>query len=88
MARIDLAQKKWETKVPARAAAWKRGVTGKEDAYCKGLSEFMGLPCNPEKVASYREGVGIVTPEDFAAAVRGKGAKWRARYIEAMSGAR
>lgn len=88
MAKIDLAQKKWETKTPARATAWKRAVTGKEDAYCRGLAEFMGLPCNPERVSAYREGVGIVTAEDFATAVRGKGAKWRERYIEKMSGAR
>lgn len=87
MAKIDLAEKKWGTKMPTRGPVWKKAVTGKETAFCKGVADFIGVAtCKPERVEAYRTGVGMVTAEDFAAAVRGKEAKWRARYVEAMAG--
>jgi len=87
MPRIDLAEKKWGEKMPKKGAAWKKGVTGKESDYCKGVAEFIGVStCNPEKLQAWREGVARVSAEDFAAAVRGKEHKWRRKYVEAMTG--
>jgi hypothetical protein len=87
MPKIDLAEKKWARKMATAGPRWKAHVTGKESAYCKGVAEFLGVAtCSPEKMTAYREGVGAVSAEDFATAVRGKEAKWRARYTEAMVG--
>jgi hypothetical protein len=87
MARIDLAEKKWGTKMPTKGPTWKKAVTGKESAFCKGVAEFIGVStCNPERAEAYRTGVGLVSAEDFAAAVKGKEKKWRERYVEKMAG--
>jgi hypothetical protein len=89
MPRIDLAMRKWEAKTAGKGSKWKRMVTGKEDAFCKGVAEFIGVgSCAPDVLTSFREGVARVGPEDYEAAVRGKAPKWRTRYVEAMSGAR
>jgi len=87
MPKIDLAARKWGEKMPQKGAAWKKGVTGKETAYCKGVAEFIGVgTCNPERLEAYRAGVARVSAEDFATAVRGKEEKWKRRYIEKMAG--
>jgi hypothetical protein len=88
MPKIDLAEKKWATKMTTVAPKhWKKGVTGKESAYCRGVAEFIGVSsCNPDRAEAYKTGVGLVSEADFASAVRGKEKKWRERYIEAMAG--
>jgi hypothetical protein len=83
MSRIELAKRKWARKV--KGEKWKRGVTGKESDYCKGVAEFLGVgTCNPERLQAYREGIAAVSADDFDAAVRGKEEKWADRYREKM----
>jgi len=87
MPTLETAKKKWARKV--KGEKWKAGVTGKEDAFCKGIAEFLGTgTCNPEVMANYREGVAAVSAADFDAAVRGKEEKWARRYREKMAGVR
>lgn len=82
----ELAKKKWRRKV--KGEKWKRGVTGKEDEFCKGVAEFLGVPtCNPEVLQAYREGINAVSAADFDRAVSGKEEKWLQRYREKMAGA-
>ncbi len=87
-AKIDLAKEKWARKMTTTAPDnWKRGVTGKEDAYCRGVAEFIGVAtCNPQRKEAWRLGVAAVSAEDFKAAVAGKEEKWKKRYIEKMAG--
>jgi hypothetical protein len=85
MPKIELAKAKWARKV--KGEKWKRGVTGKESEYCRGIAEFLGVgTCNPEKLNAYREGIAAVSASDFDAAVSGKQEKWARRYREAMAG--
>jgi len=85
MAKVELAKKKWERKV--KGDKWKKGVTGKEDEFCRGVAEFLGVPtCNPDRMTAFREGVDAVTASDFDAAVKGKEEKWARRYKEKMAG--
>jgi len=82
---LELAKKKWARKV--RGDRWKQGVTGKEDSYCRGIAEFLGVAtCNPIRMQRWREGVDAVSAADFDAAVRGKEEKWARKYKEAMAG--
>jgi len=85
MSKVELAKKKWVRKV--KGEKWKKGVTGKEDEFCKGVAEFLGVgTCNPEVLQHYREGVAAVSAADFDAAVKGKEEKWIRRYREKMAG--
>lgn len=62
-------------------------MTGKEDEFCRGVAEFLGVgSCNPEVLSAYREGIADVTASDFDAAVRGKEDKWAREYREKMAG--
>lgn len=82
---VELAKKKWREKVSG--AKWKKGVTGKEDEFCRGIAEFLGVAtCNPDILEAYRSGVARVSAEDFEAAIRGKEEKWLRRYREKMAG--
>jgi len=83
--KVELAKKKWARKV--KGDKWKKGVTGKEHDFCKGVAEFLGTgTCNPEVAKNWREGVDSVSAADFDAAVRGKEEKWYQRYKEKMAG--
>jgi predicted oxidoreductase len=84
MATPELAKKKWREKV--KGEKWKKGVTGKEDAYCKGVAEFLGTTtCNPDRLNAYREGINRVSAADFDRAVSGKEEKWFQKYKEKMA---
>jgi len=85
MSKVELAKKKYRRKV--KGEVWKKGVTGKESEYCKGVAEFLGVStCNPERLQAYREGIAEVSAADFDAAVKGKEEKWARRYREKMAG--
>jgi len=85
MPTIETAKKKWARKV--KGDKWKKGVTGKETDYCKGVAEFLGVrTCNPERSAAWREGVDAVSAADFDKAVSGKEEKWASKYREKMAG--
>jgi hypothetical protein len=85
MSKLEAAKKKWARKV--KGERWKAGVTGKEDEYCKGVAEFLGVAtCNPERLAAYREGIAATSAEYFDTRVRGKEEKWARRYKEKMAG--
>jgi len=85
MGTIELAKKKWARKV--KGERWKKGVTGKESEYCKGVAEFLGVKtCNSERLQAYREGIADVSASDFDAAVKGKEERWAERYKEKMAG--
>jgi hypothetical protein len=81
----ELAKKKWKRKV--KGEKWKKGVTGKENDFCEGIKEFLGVTsCNPDIVNAWRTGVEEVTASQFDHAVSGKEEKWFERYKEKMSG--
>ncbi len=83
--KLELGKKKWVRKV--KGEKWKKGVTGKENAFCEGVAKAAGKPtCNPEIAAEWRAGVDAVSAADFDAAVRGKEDKWMRRWIEKMTG--
>jgi len=85
MPKIDISAKKWDRKMERAGPIWKAHVTDKSEAYRKGLETFMGESVNPLRVEAWKAGVDAVSAEDFAEAVRGKGAKWKRRFIEAMA---
>jgi hypothetical protein len=85
MSKVELAKRKWVRKV--KGSKWKSGVTGKEDEWCKGVAEFLGVStCSPERLTAFREGIAGVSASDFDTAVRGKEEKWARRYREKMVG--
>jgi hypothetical protein len=81
----ELAKKKWKRKV--KGEKWKKNVTGKENDFCEGIKEFLGVStCNPDVVSNWREGVDNVSASDFDKSVSGKEEKWFNKYKEKMSG--
>lgn len=86
MTTLELAKSKWARKMEKAGPKWKKAVTGKEDVYARELARFLGLPSiNAEKVEAYRTGVGSVTAEEFASAVRGKETKWAEKLRSAFA---
>jgi hypothetical protein len=83
---LEIAKKKWARKMERAGPRWKKGVTDKSSEYAKRMAEFLGIPSiSGEKVEAYRSGVGAVTAEDFASAVRGKETKWAEKLREAFA---
>jgi hypothetical protein len=85
MTTLELAKAKWARKMRDAGAKWKKGVSGKEEAYREGLSTF-SHNVGPTMPSHWAEGVGAVTPEEFAHAVAGKENKWASRLAEAIAG--
>jgi len=87
MPKIDLSAEKWERKMEHIAPIWKKNTTKavEENRYAKGIETFTGKPANPVRVELWKEGVTAVSEEDFAKAVRGKGDKWKVKYLDAMT---
>jgi len=85
MTTLELAKKKWARKMARVGARWKKAVTDKTEAFAKGMARFLGIPdISAEKKTAWSEGVGAVTAEDFAKAVKGKEDKWATRLKEAF----
>jgi hypothetical protein len=82
MATIQSAQAKWERKMENAGPKWKAGVSGKSDAYARGMAAF-GAPVGPLHRSAWESGVASVT--DFSSFVRGKGAKWAEKLRAAMA---
>lgn len=86
MTTIALAQKRWESKMAKAGPRWKTGVADKTGAYKKAIGDFAGVPAGPTMAGNWADGVGMVTAEDFATAVRGKGPKWAEKLRSAIAG--
>ena len=85
MTTMELAKAKWARNMRDAGAKWKKGVTGKEAAYREGLGTFSKGAVGASMPAHWAEGVGAVTPEEFANAVSGKEGKWASRLAEAIA---
>jgi hypothetical protein len=85
MTTISLAKEKWARKMRDAGAKWKKGVAGKETAYREGLGTFSQGAVGSTMPAHWLEGVGAVTPEEFAKAVAGKEGKWASKLAEAIA---
>jgi len=87
MPKIDISAEKWNRKMEKIGPVWKEGVNRakEEGRYGKGIETFTGRPVKPLRVELWEAGVDAITPEKFAEAVRGKGDRWKARYLDAMT---
>lgn len=85
MATIETAKKKYAEKMSRAGPKWKKNVTDKTPRYAREMASFLGLPdISAEKKEAWASGVGRVTAEDYATAVRGKEVKWAERLVEAF----
>ncbi len=86
MANINTAEQKWERKMQTAGSKWANAASGKGNAMCQGVSEFIGQPAAGCNAAGYDAGVQAVGAAGFQQAVAGKGSKWARRYVERMTG--
>ena len=87
MTTLESAKRKWARKMAQAGPKWKKGVTGKETAWCEGVARFLGTgTCNPDALNAYRAGVDAVSAEEFGRAVAGKEEKWAKKLREALGG--
>ena len=77
---------KWARKMQRAGPNWKGGVSGKDGAYSRGLSESVGAPVSGGVVSAWREGVDAVSAEDFQRSVSGKDAKWEENFRRGVTG--
>jgi len=85
MATLATAKAKWARKMAVAGPRWKRNVTDKSGAYASGMATFLGIPTiATNRVEAWKAGVGAITADDFAAAVRGKEDKWERKLLDAF----
>lgn len=90
MPTLQQAQQKWERSTANAGSRWKAGVTGKEQAYCRGLAA-MGVneqACLAGVGRDWSQGTAAVSAQDFQANISGKGSKWAQNWLGRMNAGR
>lgn len=87
MATLESARQKWERKTANAGEKWKAATLGKEDAWCRGVAQFLGTgTCDPAARQRFAQGVSAITAADFQARIAGKGDKWAENFRRALGG--